>query len=331
VANPLFSILVAVYNTEKYLAHCLDSVAAQTFTDFEAVIIDDGSTDASGSITDGYAASDRRFCVYHTSNQGLLPARKLARDKARGQFLLHIDSDDFLESDLLEKVKAQFDEHGCDMVIYDFRTIDPQGVQRVETFFDQPVLFLPGNKHLLWNTLLLTRLNSLCIKCFSRDIAQIPLDYNRFRTFAHGEDLLQSAYLVSAARTVAYFNEPLYNYRTGIGMSRQFEPESLKKSSGALDVIFGLMAADGMDTPENILEFKCMCRKNMNNYLGMMVKAAGLRECLRLLKALPDTTVFKNAVLSECDARFTRRQNVKFAMLRAGMFLPVILMQKIKP
>lgn len=80
----MISIIIPVYNTEKYLRRCLDSIVAQTYKDFECIMVDDGSTDASGKICDEYATKDNRFKVFHNTNGGPSKARNFGIDKARG-------------------------------------------------------------------------------------------------------------------------------------------------------------------------------------------------------------------------------------------------------
>lgn len=84
--NPLFSIIVPIYNSEKYLCRCIDSILAQSYTDFELLLIDDGSKDASGKICDEYAARDTRVRVFHKENGGVSSARNLGLLNARGVF-----------------------------------------------------------------------------------------------------------------------------------------------------------------------------------------------------------------------------------------------------
>lgn len=93
--NPKISVIVPVYNTEKYLQHCIDSILAQTFTDFELLLIDDGSKDGSGVICDKYAAKDKRVKVFHKENGGVSSARNMGLDNAKGEWLIFLDSDDF--------------------------------------------------------------------------------------------------------------------------------------------------------------------------------------------------------------------------------------------
>ena len=99
----LLSIIVPVYNTEKYLRNCLDSVLNQTFSDWELVLVDDGSTDSSGNICDQYAKADNRIKVIHRPNGGLSAARNTGMDNAQGKYITFLDSDDDVTSDTYEK------------------------------------------------------------------------------------------------------------------------------------------------------------------------------------------------------------------------------------
>ena len=97
----MISVIVPVYNVEAYLRKCLDSVVNQTYENLEILIVDDGSTDQSGKICDEYQ-SDRRVKVYHTDNHGLSAARNHALDRATGDYIAFLDSDDWFEPDLLK-------------------------------------------------------------------------------------------------------------------------------------------------------------------------------------------------------------------------------------
>ena len=98
--TPKISVIVPVYNTEKYLRRCIDSVLAQTYQDFELLLIDDGSKDSSGAICDEYAAKDARVRVFHKENGGVSSARNLGLDNARGEWVTFVDSDDYIEKKL---------------------------------------------------------------------------------------------------------------------------------------------------------------------------------------------------------------------------------------
>ncbi|MBQ8288079.1 MAG: glycosyltransferase [Clostridia bacterium] len=118
----MISIIVPVYRVEDYICRCLDSVIAQTCADFEAILIDDGSPDASGAICDDYAAKDSRFRVIHQENGGLSAARNTGLAAAKGEFVLFLDSDDWLHPRTLELLLAALTETGSDMAMCDFQT-----------------------------------------------------------------------------------------------------------------------------------------------------------------------------------------------------------------
>ncbi|MCL1614945.1 glycosyltransferase [Bacteroides sp. ET71] len=101
---PKISVIVPVYNVEPYLRQCVDSILNQTFTDFELLLVDDGSTDCSGAICDEYANRDFRVKVFYTVNRGVSAARNLGIDKASAEWVTFVDSDDFVESDYLESL-----------------------------------------------------------------------------------------------------------------------------------------------------------------------------------------------------------------------------------
>lgn len=112
----MISIIIPVYNVEKYLRECLDSVLAQTFCDYEVIMTNDGSTDNSGSICDEYARRDSRFRTIHKANGGLSSARNAALDIARGEYIFFLDSDDFITPSCLQILVDESRRTGCKIV-----------------------------------------------------------------------------------------------------------------------------------------------------------------------------------------------------------------------
>ena len=102
--QPLFSIIVPVYNVEKYLVECLESIVNQTFDDYEVLLIDDGSTDKSGCICDEYAEKYSQAKVYHKQNGGQSSARNLGITKSLGKYIVFVDSDDWIDKNLLKSI-----------------------------------------------------------------------------------------------------------------------------------------------------------------------------------------------------------------------------------
>lgn len=128
--EPKVSIIVPVYNAEKSLARCVDSILNQEFRDFELILMDDGSKDRSGEICDGYARADARVVVVHKENTGVSDTRNQAIARARGTFLQFVDSDDWLTADATKLMVRAAEETGCDMVIADFYRVVGEMVSR---------------------------------------------------------------------------------------------------------------------------------------------------------------------------------------------------------
>lgn len=117
--NIFFSIVVPVYNVEKYLKQCVDSILNQTFTDFELILVDDGSSDDSPNICDEYKKKDDRIKVIHQKNSGQVVARKTGLVLAKGDYVQFVDSDDWLELNALEVVAKNIKENNADIVTFD--------------------------------------------------------------------------------------------------------------------------------------------------------------------------------------------------------------------
>ena len=124
---PKASVIVPVYKVEEYLEKCVQSILAQTERDFELILVDDGSPDRCGALCDSLAQTDPRIRVIHQENQGLGGARNTGIREARGDWLLLVDSDDWIEPKILEKAMEAGLREEADLVMFAFRTVDEQG------------------------------------------------------------------------------------------------------------------------------------------------------------------------------------------------------------
>lgn len=120
----LISVIVPVYNVERYLRRCVDSILHQTYQDLEVLLVDDGSTDASGAICDEYAAQEERVTAVHQKNGGLSAARNTGLERAKGTYLCFVDSDDFLDSRMLETLCRDLQEQDADVAVVGFRMFE---------------------------------------------------------------------------------------------------------------------------------------------------------------------------------------------------------------
>lgn len=127
MSEPLISIIVPVYNTEKYLSKCIESILAQTYTNFELILVDDGSPDRCPGICDEYAEKDTRIKVIHKENGGVSSARNCGLDIASGEYIGFVDSDDYIEPEMYEKMLHTITAFNVDLCICRCKAESPAG------------------------------------------------------------------------------------------------------------------------------------------------------------------------------------------------------------
>ena len=133
---PLVSFIVQVYNTDKYLEACLKSIINQTYKNIEIIVIDDGSTDSSAVICDAYRDKDSRIQVVHQSNQGIGASRNRGLDCIHGDYMLFVDSDDYIEATLVEKAVACLQKEKYDVIFFGHNEITNRGIKKSVMNFD---------------------------------------------------------------------------------------------------------------------------------------------------------------------------------------------------
>ncbi len=209
--NPMVSIIIPVYNAEKTIRRCVDSVLNQEYKDTELLLVDDGSTDLSGQICDEYARKDSRVCVIHKENTGVSDTRNLALERARGTYLQFLDSDDWISPDATSLMVRAARENSCDMVISDFYRvvgervshkgdIEPGGLLTREEFagfmMEKPADFYYG---VLWN------------KLFRRALVEehgLRMD----KTISWCEDFMFNLEYIRHTKTIYALHVPIYYY-----------------------------------------------------------------------------------------------------------------------
>ena len=214
----LFSILIPVYNVEKYIRNCIDSIIFQDFSDYEVIIVDDGSKDHSGEICDDYADKyPKQIKVIHQENRGLLIARRVGIREATGKYLLFLDSDDAFIPGCLRVISSILNENKkIDLLLFHAQTWDGTNTSNFFRPFKTKSGILSFDDKKKYCTLLLKRKVPNCIwsKVVLREIVDVNEDYERYKFVGVGEDLLQSLPLITRAENIYYLNKNLYLYRT---------------------------------------------------------------------------------------------------------------------
>ena len=216
---PKLSVIVPVYNTEKYLRECIDSILAQTFTDFELILVDDGSTDGSGAICDEYAAKDLRIQVIHQQNGGITIARKSGVQIARGEYVTFVDSDDWVDKNMYHTMLTQepADIEICNMIrfasdgMYEIKCCVNPGKYDKQTLIDHfyPVMLFDFERcqpavH-----------PSLCNKLIRCEIIRNVIN-NVADGITYGEDALCSYACMLDAEKIHVMGQGLYYYRENL-------------------------------------------------------------------------------------------------------------------
>lgn len=137
---PILSIIVPVFNVEPYLHECVESIRSQTFSDFELLLVDDGSNDGSGEICDYYAEMDHRIRVFHQSNRGVSTARNVALDEASGHYIAFVDSDDWIEPNMYQNMIDIAHKYGTDVVICGYMVCEETGTPKRRMLEHEEVL-----------------------------------------------------------------------------------------------------------------------------------------------------------------------------------------------
>lgn len=208
----LFSIIVPVYNVEKYLRDCLVSIEKQTFRDFEIIIIDDGSIDSSGRIADDFASENQNARVLHGENQGLLMARRKGLKYCRGEYIVFLDADDSLREDALEKLNGNIKATAADII--SFRLSDKSDFSSAYDAEFLPSGYYGGSGYIEYQKKILLGLsNNLCGKAIRFRCFDVSDSYECFSGLMYGEDLLQSLPVTDAASSISRIEDILYFYR----------------------------------------------------------------------------------------------------------------------
>lgn len=204
---PKVSIIIPVYNAEKYLQRCIKSLLSQTLTDFEAILINDGSKDNSGKICNEYAEKDKRFKTIHKKNGGVASARQCGLEHATGEYTIHVDPDDWIEKNMLEDMYNYAKANNADIVITDFITETIKG-----TKYNRQCPQSLAQKDVL-KDLLMVRLHG---SCWNKMLRSKIYKYHNIG-FIHGINMCEDVLfwyqiLQSQALTITYINKAWYHY-----------------------------------------------------------------------------------------------------------------------
>ncbi len=260
-----FSVIVPVYNAEKYMDACVGSVLNQSFGSFELILADDGSSDGSGAICDGYERMDGRVRAFHKANQGQLHTRCFGVEMARGEYCVFLDADDFLEPDALAVLERNISHTGCDCVIYSFKCLRDGAVIDVIKCDGRYSGQVIRDKRLVFNILL----NSVCFNAVWRKCVRRACfdgrDYSEYYRVRHGEDLIHSVEIMENAESFLFIEDALYNYTFNTaGVTRTIDYDKREHTCVPQRYVLGMLEKTGVFKKEDYDRLR-------NYYLDMEV------------------------------------------------------------
>lgn len=241
MSNIRFSVNVPVYNAEKYLHECIDSILSQTFTDFEVNLIDDGSKDSSGAICDEYAKKDSRVKVFHNENRGSFATRVFAVNHSEGEYCIFCDSDDYYDQGYLERANELLNEEKCD-ILYFFHEPVYDGIRKkVTPHWSEKRVFEGEDKKEFYTAMMTsTDFNSLNTKAVKTELYKNDtIDAEKYSFVKNGDDFLQSLYPVFNAEKIVFVPECYYNYRMhSESLTHKVDPNIYKSNFAVRSVIW---------------------------------------------------------------------------------------------
>ena len=307
---PKISVIVPVYKVEKYLPECIESVLAQTFTDFELILVDDGSPDNSGAICDAYAARDPRIRVFHKKNGGVVSARMHGLANSSGAYVIFLDGDDTWTKTALTGLFSIASESGADFVRGGFfyeaenkeirRVVSPnfQGAfdvdnllkRQFKTLFDYTAMCVGGN-------------------LYRKEIAHGAMNDVGNVRINHSEDGLFAAAAFLRSRKIAFVRDPFYYYlqREGSAVHR-FNPHVVEAQDGFCRAMEKILRASSRLSEDRIREIMREHAFNSCAYVfGMLRKAPCLKDMRRMLERLHASEFFISSRSTASSQRMKRR------------------------
>ncbi len=205
----MISVIIPVYNVEKYLDTCITSVVNQTYTNLEIILINDGSTDSSGDICNNWAKIDKRIIVEHKKNGGLADARNKGLDIASGEYIFFLDSDDWLDLNALEILVSQIENTDIDMIIFNLKKVIDEKTEGVNNKFELNEGVYTKLEVLAMFEKNIIPLVTACSKIYNKKI----FDNIRFPIGRINEDEFTAHFIIDECNKIMIINKPLYYYR----------------------------------------------------------------------------------------------------------------------
>ena len=320
----MFSFIVSVYNIEEYIEKCLRSIQSQTYKDFEVIVVDDGSTDSSPSICDTFANNDSRFKVIHKKNGGPTSARKAGLHIARGDYVIVVDGDDYVDENYAESINLILEkERDIDMVLCNYRRVDSLGnVQQfvsnkkagvyqgdelnhiVDSFLYDKDQEYPNSGSIPY---------SLCTKVVRAELIKFCQDIspNHIR---YGEDALCSIFMLEKAKKIYISEICAYNYYVSTtSASLNFNADKIEKYNDTIVEFSKHIDEDRVAAFAcfNLCDLLLILGRNCNSYKEYYNKVLQTYSCRELWEYTKKAKIDKCSFSDRIKIWLTKHQRIR--------------------
>ncbi|MDO4487904.1 MAG: glycosyltransferase family 2 protein [Eubacteriales bacterium] len=332
---PKFSIIIPVYNMEKYLMRALMSIKEETFTDYEVLIVDDGSTDKSPQMIDEFAAKDERFIPVHKPNGGVASARNMGLDRASGEYILFVDPDDKIEKGALTVLGEGIDKHSPGLIIFgtynDYLDESLNTVASTTSIPSFPGFYDESPCRRYFSEIVCSYL--VTSKCFKREL--IEGYKTRFRDLSLGEDgMFFADFYENEPESMLVIDKALYHVTIARrnSLSNSYHPERFDQafilSKKAREIInkWGLN-----ESPEHVRSVDYATVRDVQ----MLIKNLSLSpedtgSCVRRLRnCLNDREVLETIKRTPASLMGSRNDRIKLMLLKMKLYAPVVMLARL--
>lgn len=325
----LVSVIVPVYKVEQVVKNCIESILNQTFTDFELILVDDGSPDNSGRICDEYAKKDDRVIVIHKENGGVSSARNVGIDKAKGKYICFVDSDDFVETDYLYELVSCAENTGNFVLCGFSNVLDYNNVNKSSVLLDISEKLCKTNINNYaklaecnfisqpWNKIYMTRI-------IKENKLRMP------ENISLGEDMIFVFNYLNCVKDndITVINEPLYNYYVGSDSSlvNKYRIDLFSTTVFLNNELSDIFVNWNLSV-ENRRFFDNSCFYRMENVLRNIFKKSNKDSFFKKLHLVHK--VLKSSDFNFWYNKFTDQQNVVYNICyKYGIYIPILIMEK---
>ena len=322
-----YSVIIPVYNVEKYIDRCLKSIISQNYDDLEIIVIDNGSTDSSGSICDTYASEYSNISVYHIENHGVSAARNFGLAKAQGEFICFVDADDYLVGNLFSNMENQLDS-GLDLLVFSYYNSLEKNLS--ETTRSAKILPIEGKKDrnqfiaLFTGLFLSDMMYTVWNKIYRREF----LEEHRimFEQYELGEDVRFNLNVFECVHTISFSKTCYYVYvsgRTDSAMG-QYNPYRMSYQLEELEKVDQLMTGWDIHDDQFIDQIKArILMSNIQNISNQKMSLSKKRHYVEVLCRNQEMIALLKKAASPLHPLVRR-------LLHFRMYLTVIFLKKLQ-